>query len=213
MAVGLKTSANLVNGVIKAIIFDIDGVLADSRGAVVQNTRELLSEYGFAVETGKIEKMSSAHSAETVLTTLVPSLGADDALLRRMLTRLSKITAKNLHLVRESELARHVPLLSKKYLLAAASNRKTSARMVLEKLGLEQYFKVVVTSADAPPKPDPGMITLALERLGVSASEAVFVGDNKEDELAGKAAGVMTFLLDGTDDAACGKFLGEIGFC
>jgi len=202
-----------VKTVLKAIIFDIDGVLADSRDAVVQNTRELLSEYGFVVADEKIRQMSSAHSAETVLTTLVPSLGENAKLLRGMLLRLSKITSKNLHFVKESGLARHVPLLSEKYLLAAASNRKTSAKMVLEKLSVAQYFKVVVTSADAPPKPDPGMISLALSKLGVAPGEAIFVGDNKEDETAGKAAGVKTILIDGTDEMACGKFLREIGIC
>ena len=33
---------------IKAIIFDIDGVLADSRVAVIENTGQLLREFGFA---------------------------------------------------------------------------------------------------------------------------------------------------------------------
>jgi len=33
---------------IKAIIFDIDGVLADSRAAVVHNTGRVLAEFGFS---------------------------------------------------------------------------------------------------------------------------------------------------------------------
>jgi len=206
------TTPNAVGCVLKAIIFDIDGVLADSRDAVVQNTRELLAEYGFAAEDGRIEAMSSAHSAETVLISLVPSLGGDGALLREMLSRLSGITAKNLHLVKPSCLAHELPELSKKYLLAAASNRKASAKMVLEKLGVAGYFRAIVTSADARPKPDPEMITLAIGKLGVSPSEAVFAGDNNEDKIAGVEAGVKTFLIDGMDEAACEKFLQEIGF-
>lgn len=196
---------------LKAIIFDIDGVLADSREAVVQNTGELLKMHGFSVPLERIEKMSSAHSAETVLVALVPSLGKDAALCERMLADLSEITAKNLHMVKPTPLAKKIGALAGRYLLAAASNRKTSARMVLGKIGVEEFFGVVVTSADAPPKPDPGMVRLALARLGVEAGESVFVGDNPEDEAAGKAAGVRTFLVDGMDEKACWKLLGDIG--
>ena len=196
---------------IRAIIFDIDGVLADSRRAVVQNTSELLSEYGFFVANEKIERMSSAHSAETVLTALVPAIGQDDALKETMLLRLSEITARNLHLVSPTFLADCLEDVSKKYALAAASNRKKSAKMVLGKLGILSFFKAVVTSSDAPPKPDPKMIILALEKLGVKPEDAIFVGDNAEDEMAGRAAGVRTVLIDGTDPAACKRFLAEIG--
>ena len=70
---------------IKAIIFDIDGVLADSRQAVVHNTKELLREFGFGVDGTEVEKMSSAHSAESVLIALAPKLEKDEKLLRERL--------------------------------------------------------------------------------------------------------------------------------
>ena len=192
---------------IKAVIFDIDGVLADSRDAVVHNTKELMREFGFVVEGADVERMSSAHSAESVLVALAPSLSQEPELLRKMLRRLSGITAANLHLVKPTLLAAAVPGLAKKYVLAAASNRKASAAMVLGKLGIARHFSAVLTSADAPPKPDPKMILMALERLGVGAGDAVFVGDNKEDRQAGKGAGVRFVLLDGRSAAACKKFL------
>ena len=196
---------------LKAIIFDIDGVLADSREAVVQNTITLLAEFGQAVPPEKVRGMSTAHSADSVLIALVPSLSQDRELLARMLRRLSKITQKNIHMVKPTPLAKAVPSLARKYYLAAASNRKTSAIPVLEMLGIADRFVAIVTSADAPPKPDPGMINLALAKLHVPPSEAVFIGDNAEDEMAGKAAGVRTIILDGTKEEEVRKLLGELG--
>lgn len=195
---------------LRAIIFDIDGVLADSRHAVVHNTTELLREYRFAVQGREVEKMSSAHSAETVLLSLVPALGADRELLRAMLLRLSGLTSENLRLVKPTPLAASIPALAKKYRLAAASNRKSSARMVLEKLGIGRHFSAVVTSEDAPAKPDPAMIRLALARLDVPPDDALFVGDNQEDMVAGKAAGVRTMMLDGINKKDCEKFLSPL---
>jgi phosphoglycolate phosphatase len=194
---------------IRAIIFDIDGVLADSREAIGHNTICLMGEFGFAVADERVRGMSSAHSAESVLVALAPPLSSDRALLRKMLSRLASLTKENMGMVKPALLAKAVPALSARYLLAAASNRKSSARMVLRQLGIERYFKAVATSADAPPKPDPAMITLALGKLGVSANEAVFVGDNIEDRQAGESAGVRSIMLDGTDGIACAKFLGE----
>ena len=194
---------------INAIIFDIDGVLANSREAIAHNTKCLMKEFGFSVPDSRIESMSSAHSAESVLIALAPSLENDPAMLRKMLDRLRDLTSENMALVKPSLLAARVPEIAARYRLAAASNRKTSARVVLEVLGIGKYFEVVMTSADAPVKPDPTMIRLALERMGVRADKAVFVGDNKEDILAGEGAGVRSIMLDGMDNAACVKFLKE----
>ena len=194
---------------IKAIIFDIDGVLADSREAIAHNTKRLMKEFGFSVPDSRVEGMSSAHSAESVLIALAPSLENDHVMRKRMLDRLRDLTAENMALVKPSLLAPQVPLLAARYRLAAASNRKTSARVVLEVLGIAKYFEAVMTSADAPVKPDPAMIRLALGKLGVRPGEAVFVGDNKEDVQAGEGAGVRAIMLDGMDGKACKAFLKE----
>ena len=195
---------------VKAIIFDIDGVLADSREAIAHNTICLMKEFGFDVPDSRVEGMSSAHSAESVLIALAPSLFADRALLRKMLARLAALTNENMMMVKPAPIALTVPALAARYRLAAASNRKSSAHLVLRQLGIDRYFEAVMTSEDAPAKPDPAMIRLALVKLGVRADEAVFVGDNLEDMQAGEGAGVRAMMLDGMDEKACRKFLREI---
>jgi len=194
---------------IKAIIFDIDGVLADSREAIAHNTICLMKEFGFDVPAARVESMSSAHSAESVLIALAPSLFEDRALLRKMLARLAALTKENMQMVKPAPIALSAPALAARYRLAAASNRKSSARLVLMQIGIEGHFEAVMTSEDSPPKPDSAMIRKALEKLGVRADEAVFVGDNLEDMQAGRGAGVRSIMLDGTDRGACGKFLKE----
>lgn len=197
---------------IKAIIFDIDGVLADSREAVVKNTAIVLEEFGFGVSMDDIRLMSSAHSADSVLLQLAPVLERDPKKLQKMLERLSTVTSDNMHMVKPTVLVKRLPGLAKKYKIAAASNRKRSARMVLRRFGIEGYFSAVLTSMDAPPKPDPKMIRMAVERLGVKPSEAVFVGDNAEDRMAGEAAGVRVMIINAAcSDGECRSFIHE--FC
>ena len=55
------------------------------------------------------------------------------------------------------------------------------------------WFDVMVTSDEPiPHKPDPAPVQLALDRLGVEAEDAAFVGDSVWDLRAGRAAGVQS---------------------
>src|SRR4051812_24548536 len=69
-------------------------------------------------------------------------------------------------------------------------NSRTSVVTVLARHGLA--VDVTVAREDAAPKPDPGPLWLACERLGVSADDAWMVGDGQYDVEAGNAAGIGT---------------------
>jgi len=57
---------------------------------------------------------------------------------------------------------------------------------LLAGLELAPLLETVVLPADAgAAKPDPRIFALALARLGVSADEAVYVGDDADDDIAG----------------------------
>ena len=60
---------------------------------------------------------------------------------------------------------------------------------LLAALDLAALFDVVVLPADAgAAKPDPRIFHLALARLGVAPSDALYVGDDAEDDIAGATA-------------------------
>ncbi len=84
------------------------------------------------------------------------------------------------------------------YRLAVVSNWEPSLEQTLQRLGLRSYFEAVVTSAvEGVGKPDPRLFLIALERLGITAGEAVSVGDNIErDVQAAQQAGLQGILLD-----------------
>ncbi|MBI4777246.1 MAG: HAD family hydrolase [Deltaproteobacteria bacterium] len=56
-------------------------------------------------------------------------------------------------------------------------------------------FGVIVTRAEAPPKPDPAGVLLAAARLSVDPREILFVGDYRFDVIAGHRAGSLTAFL------------------
>jgi len=81
--------------------------------------------------------------------------------------------------------------------LVTASERDLVERQ-LATLGVA-WLRVVVAGGEASaPRPDPGPINLALERLGgVPAAGATYAGDTPADVLMGRAAGVWSVGIAG----------------
>jgi putative hydrolase of the HAD superfamily len=79
------------------------------------------------------------------------------------------------------------------------SNFDHRLRGLLDALGLAAGLDTVVLPADAgAAKPDPRIFALALTRLGVAAAEAVYVGDDAEDDVAGAQRAGMRAIDVGT---------------
>ncbi len=78
--------------------------------------------------------------------------------------------------------------------VAVATNRGTSARAVLEAVGLLPLVDAVITVRDVTrPKPHPDMLLAAARRLGAEPGCSVYVGDAELDRTAARSAG-MAFL-------------------
>ena len=64
------------------------------------------------------------------------------------------------------------------------------ARQILSKFTIMSYFETIITSDDVKKaKPDPEIVFVACERLGVDPTTVLLVGDTDSDVKAGKAAG------------------------
>jgi putative hydrolase of the HAD superfamily len=76
-------------------------------------------------------------------------------------------------------------------------SREQDVHKALQRLGLESYFDVIVTSVDAGcEKPDRRIFSVALQALGIKADEAVMIGDEvATDILGGNGAGMITILF------------------
>ena len=84
------------------------------------------------------------------------------------------------------------------YRLAVVSNSDGRAEEGLRAAGLREYFELVVDShLVGVEKPDPRIFQVALDRLGVSPAEAIYVGDIYEvDAVGARRAGMESILLD-----------------
>ena len=73
------------------------------------------------------------------------------------------------------------------------SKLKSGAVRGLNVAGLESAFDCIIGADDVThPKPHPEPVLKALDLLGATAAETVFIGDSRHDLECGRAAGVLT---------------------
>lgn len=88
--------------------------------------------------------------------------------------------------------------------LGVVSNSDGRVEQALQAAGLREYFDVVMDSAlIGVEKPDPRIFQAALNALGVTPEEALYVGDLYEvDILGAEAAGITAVLLGQSDSGS-----------
>lgn len=176
---------------VKGVIFDCDGVLFESRKANLAYYNRILSAFDYAPvvpEQRELSHLCHTASSPDVLATLMskehvtPALEYAAQLDYRDFIPYMEPTP-GLQLMLEG--------LSQSLPLAIATNRGTSIRPILDHFGFGHFFKVIVNSKDVPrPKPEPDMLFLAAERLGVVPQDCLFVGDSELDQKAAERAGI-----------------------
>jgi HAD superfamily hydrolase (TIGR01549 family) len=94
-----------------------------------------------------------------------------------------------------------IELKARGLILGLITNANLEMLALYRELGLEKHLDFVSTSEEAAAeKPDPAIFQLALDKAGVSAGEALHVGDQYEMDIVGaNGAGMRAVLLDRYD--------------
>ena len=100
-------------------------------------------------------------------------------------------------------------LRDKGFKLAIVSNWDTPLDPLTERLGIAHYFDIIVASHDTrvlSAKPDSHIFEYTLAAVGVSAAEAVHIGDTYEADIIGaRNAGIRPILID-RDNTQAGRW-------
>ncbi len=82
--------------------------------------------------------------------------------------------------------------------LGVVSNRELPFQDEVERLSILPYFDMLLAAGEVKSyKPDPGIFQAALQRLGVEAQAAIYVGDNYFADVVGaRSAGLRPVLYD-----------------
>jgi len=87
--------------------------------------------------------------------------------------------------------------LGKKYKIGVVSgNLRKPIKVALEKCGLADRFKVIISVEDvAASKPSPLPLRAAMRKLGVKPADTIYVGDEPDDVRTGIVAGTKTIAV------------------
>ena len=183
---------------LKAVLFDLDLTLIDSSKAIVNSVKHVLDLNGYSVQKEQIAKLVGKVPLEEQFQALVPSLSDDevreyvDCYRQHYLTHHSENTKLYPH---AKETLQNLKSLDFK-LGVVTGKYKKPALEVLNHFQLTPLLNVIVTAYEVKKhKPAPDVVFEAARRLGVNASECIFVGDSLADIEAGKRAGCFTIAL------------------
>jgi pyrophosphatase PpaX len=176
-----------------ALLFDLDGTLADSVALIVGAYR-----HAFAAHlSGAPDDEDWISGMGTPLMGQIRRVVGDEALVDPFLATYREFQQRNHdRLLREFEGVREtLDLLHGRGHLTAVVTSKANegAYRAIRLLQLEPYLdELVGLDSCERHKPEPEPVLLALDLLGYSPAEAIFLGDSPHDIRAGNAAGVTT---------------------
>lgn len=177
-----------------AVFFDWDGTLVDSAPATYRCYKDLFAGYGIPFDHGRFESTYAPDWYATYRLVGLPRhvwAEADARWLAAYATETAPMidgAAEALKILDERGLALG---------LVTSGSRQRVDRELLA-LGLERYLTTLVCAGEAArPKPAPEPLLLGLERLGVRARDAAYVGDSPEDVRMAREAGVYSVGIPG----------------
>ena len=181
---------------IRAIIFDVDGVLLDSFEANFLFFQKLFRRTGFTPPT-RDEFKPMFHFTMWDVIKSVTRLD-DDKKVEEIwnLGRAGEFYTRNPKL--SEGVAPIVRQLSKGYSLAVVTSRVQTYMFEGPLADLKQYFKVAIGYEDTENhKPHPEPLLLAAKQLDAKPEECAYVGDVENDVKAAKAAGMKVIIYSG----------------
>lgn len=185
--------------VIRAVIFDMDGVIIDSCNLWKRAEHEVFSSVGVKL-TDELCKIT-----ETMTTEEVTRFWFDRCPWKgKSLADIEKAVIKRVACLVEEEgeaidgireLINGLKL--KGYKIGLATNSPSELiPIVLEKLRLKYYFDAVSSAEHEPEgKPDPSVYNSVIKKLGVNPGDCIAVEDSLSGLMAAKKAGMKTIAL------------------
>ncbi|NQX02613.1 HAD family phosphatase [bacterium] len=190
---------------IKAVIFDMDGVLIDAKDWHYEALNRSLNHFGFNISRydhlvtfdglptrKKLEMLSREHGLPISL--------------HGFLNDLKQIYTTEVVHARCKPLFQHEYALSNLksmgYKMAVASNSvRNSIELMMHKSNLSQYLEGIVSNQDVKHgKPDPEIYVKAMAMLGVKPEETLVLEDNEHGIASARAAGTHLMIISEVTD-------------
>jgi len=186
---------------LRSIIFDLDGVLADSEPWWSKIDAELLAEYGVTYR-GEYHQNVVGVSYRLAVEFYKKAFGlsvAIDEMMRRRGEIATEFFANRVGLFPNVKEVLEELRQMKLHLAVATSSVSASARPFLDRHQLTGFFEIIVTGEEVEHgKPAPDIYLCAVEQLGIPADACLVVEDALPGVAAAKAASMSVAAIPDT---------------
>jgi phosphoglycolate phosphatase len=183
---------------IESVIFDFDGVIADTGKDIVASVQATQKHYNLPELDYTTIMSYVGHGAKYLIDCSMKQLSQEDC---AEALKWYKDYYKN-HPCDKTSLydgfENVVAQLAERGISMSIVSNKPEAitLLVVEQLGIAKYFtKIIGPESVSKMKPDPEGLLLCLDAMGASAENSIMVGDSFTDIQAGKAAGMHTCAI------------------
>ena len=190
---------------IKAIIFDMDGVLIDAREWHYHSLNSALELFGYTINRYEHLFAYDGLSTRKKLEILTVDHGFPRGL-HEFINRMKQAYTMKYIFNDCQPVFQHEYALSKLkedgYKLAVASNSiRRTVEVMMEKSLLAPYLDFMLSNEDvSSPKPDPEIYKVAIKKLDLQPEECVIVEDNENGRKAARASGAHLMPVRNPND-------------
>ncbi len=190
---------------IKAVLFDLDGVLVDAREWHYEALNQALAVFGYGISRDEHESFYNGLPTMRKLKKLSQEKGFPESL-HNLVNDIKQVnTRKFLHSQTKPSFEKQLMLKRLKNAglkLAVCSNSvRDTVEVMLHNAMLKDYFDLLLSNQDVVNnKPHPEIYLTAMERLGVLPEETVIVEDAPHGVEAARASGANVVVVDNAND-------------
>lgn len=175
---------------IRAVLFDLDGVLIDSFDAWYRQFQDALKHFGFEPISEQVFRQHWGRSTADDVKTFMPGISVSE-----VRQYFQDHYEEYLPFLKTAPYLRDVLHELKQYGLrlgCVTNSHRLIVGNIMVHLQLGEFFDALITADDVSrPKPAPDMLVQICRRLNVRPREAVFIDDTETDLIAGEAAGCL----------------------
>lgn len=187
---------------LRAVLWDMDGVLVDSIDLHYQSWSNALADFGIPLTRQNFLKSFGLASADVSAMLIGPEFGPE---MRTEIRRQKDVYFDSLvpQLARPMPGAQELVRRFSGHLQQAVASSSTLYQVtrMLAVIGLEGAFQEIVTSSEAPGKPDPAIFQIATRRLGVEPGNCLVIEDSPSGIEAARRAGITVIAICSTNPA------------
>jgi HAD superfamily hydrolase (TIGR01509 family) len=190
---------------IKLLIFDLDGVLYDSKEIhylALNKALEKIDKKFVISESDHLKNFDGLPTSKK-LDLLTETKKLDKALHEKIWRDKQMFTNNLIHQIEENEfLIKNLKNLKKEMKIACASNSiKVTVETVLQNLGILDLFDYVYSNEDVnSPKPHPEIYWKCMMESKITPSETLIIEDSPVGRKGAKMSGANTMFVNNSDD-------------